>query len=170
MTKTAKILIIMILPLLAILFYISTQFFINDLPAAVRGRLDLSSWDFNQDGSVALNGEWECYDGQLLTPEDFSGTAASKPNLTGYTHLTISRLAKSEQETLEPKGIRTYRLLIKIKSSEEPFGLKIDNIRMSNKLYVNGIMKGSCGNPAEKGHGYVPKNASYNAYFDVPGD
>lgn len=169
MTKTVKMLII-ILPLTAILFYTSAQFFIKDSPAAVRGRLDLSSWDFNQDGIVTLDGEWECYDGQLLTPEDFSENAALKPNLTGYTNLTISRLAKSEKESLEPKGIRTYRLLIKIKSSKEPFGLKIDNIRMSNKLYVNGIMEGYCGNPAERGHGYVPKNAAYNAYFDVPGD
>lgn len=170
MTKTIKVTIIMILPLLAISLYISNLFVAKDLPSAVQGRLNLSPWDFRQDGPVTLAGEWECYDGQLLTPEDFSEASNSKPKLTGYSKLTAGRSESSEPKTLDPKGIRTYRLIIEIRSSEDGFGMIVDNIRMSNRLYINGSLEGSCGNPAEKDHGYEPKNAAYNSYFDVSGD
>lgn len=170
MTKAAKVTIIILLSFLAVLIYTSSLFFSRDLPSADHGRLDLSSWDFDQDGIVKLNGEWECYDGQLLAPDAFSGTTVSKPSLTGYARLTASGWKDSKSVVLDPKGVRTYRLLVKIKPSEEPFGMTINNIRMSNKLYVNGSIKGSCGNPDERDRGYVPKNAAYNAYFGVTGD
>lgn len=170
MAKTTKVTILIVLPLLAILIYTSILFFIKVSPSAVHGRLDLSSWDFHQDGTVMLNGEWECYDGQLLTPENFSETVQEIPKPTGYAKLTTSRFADLEYDALDPKGIRTYRLLITIKPSEEPFGLKIDNIRMSNRVYVNGFLKGASGNPGERDSGYEPKNVTYNAYFDVTGN
>jgi len=38
---------------------------------AVDGVLDLTHWDFATDGNVYLNGRWEFYWQELLTPEDF---------------------------------------------------------------------------------------------------
>ena len=32
-----------------------------DIPKVVQGVLDLQDWDFEQHGSVMLNGEWEWY-------------------------------------------------------------------------------------------------------------
>ncbi|MCD9026403.1 hypothetical protein [Cohnella silvisoli] len=34
----------------------------SPLPAAVHGELDLTRWDFRQQGSVKLSGEWEFYE------------------------------------------------------------------------------------------------------------
>lgn len=170
MKNIIKIITIFLCSLLIILLYTSDLFFIKDSPSAKKGKLDLSSWDFHEDGMVSLDGKWECYEGQLLTPEDFQKITDNKPQLTGYIKLTASQRENSDSLKLNPKGVRTYRLIVKTKSSQEPLGLRIDNIRMSNRLYVNGSMEGFCGNPAEKNQGYVPKNAAYNAYFDVDGE
>ena len=39
-------------------------------PQAVDGVLDLSAWDFEKDGLVKLDGEWEFYWEQLLEPAE----------------------------------------------------------------------------------------------------
>lgn len=47
-------------------------------PKAVKGVIDLSDWDFNKDGPVDLNGEYEFYWMQHLMPDDFSITTPSQ--------------------------------------------------------------------------------------------
>ena len=51
-------------------------------PQAVQGVLDLREWDFEQDGPVELNGEYEFYWQQHLDPSEFS--AASRPVPTAF--------------------------------------------------------------------------------------
>ncbi len=41
-------------------------------PKAVGGMLDLSQWDFDRDGPVKLDGEWNFLWDRLLTPQDFA--------------------------------------------------------------------------------------------------
>lgn len=127
--------------------------------------MDLSKWDFNKDGTVALNGEWECYDGQLLEPEDFNGSTNQKPILTGYSNLTATRKLTSDVGLTEAKGMRTYRLVVTTNPSQQLLALKLDNIRMSNKIFISGKLLGQSGNPAEENKGYKPKNEPYIAYF-----
>ncbi|MCF6179839.1 MAG: hypothetical protein L3J63_10695, partial [Geopsychrobacter sp.] len=42
----------------------------HSYPQAEKGRLNLSGWDFNQNGPVQLEGEWEFYWEKLLEPTD----------------------------------------------------------------------------------------------------
>lgn len=169
--KRKRISILFIAILLCSVFYI----FINNtnsnaLQPAEKGEMDLSQWDFEKDGVISLDGEWEYYEGQLLEPEDFTGTGKQKPELTGYARLTSSRRLFTKEKLPKARGIRTYRLLITTHSSSQLLGLRIDNIKMSNKLYVNGRLQGASGNPAPKGQGYQPKNAAYSAFFNSEGE
>ncbi|QIB69338.1 response regulator [Aminipila butyrica] len=165
-TSVRTIAVLLCIFIIGVLFT-SDLFFIKESPAALKGQLDLSAWDFQQDGLANLDGEWEYYENQLLTPEDFHNTKDGKPKKTGYINLTASRFEKDQGMQAKPMGAQTYRMIVKMKASEEPLGLKIDNIRMSNKLYINGLFKGSSGNPSKSQEEYIPKNAPYNAYFDV---
>lgn len=40
-------------------------------PVAEKGVLDLTEWDFQKDGAIKIDGEWELYWKQLLTYDDF---------------------------------------------------------------------------------------------------
>ena len=54
-------------------------------PMAEKGVLDLTSWDFDRNGSVELNGEWAFYWRQLLSPDDFSSD--NIPDKASFTAL-----------------------------------------------------------------------------------
>lgn len=155
--------------LFSILLLYSDPIYRRSSPAASKGVIDLSKWDFTQNGPVSLNGEWACYDGQLLTPADFSGAGTQRPRLTGYINLTAGRLNNPSLKLIRPKGIRTYRLTVRTGASAENYGLRVDNIRMSSRLYVNGVLQGTTGVPAEKNHGYQERGQSNEAFFRSQG-
>ena len=50
-------------------------------PNAVGGVLDLSGWNFEKDGTVPLDGEWDFYWSKLLSTQE---AAAGQP---GKTHI-----------------------------------------------------------------------------------
>lgn len=155
--------------LFSVLLSYSDPLFRKPSPSASKGIVDLSAWDFTKSGPVSLNGEWACYDGQLLTPADFGGMGAQKPRLTGYVNLTAGRIDNPSLRINAPKGVRTYRLVVKTGPSSQTFGLKVDNINMSSRLYVGGTLQGESGTPAEAGQGYSRKPQTYNAYFQLRG-
>lgn len=153
----------------AILLSYADPLFLKSGPAAEKGELDLSDWDFSRDGPVSLDGEWACYDGQLLTPDDFKDTGAPVPVPTGYVDLTASRLRNPSPQGIRPMGVRTYRLRIKTASSSRTFGLTIDNINMCSLVYVNGIKQGMSGLPAPEKEGYRQKPGPYHVYSQLDG-
>ena len=146
------------------------KIFLKGVPLAEKGKLDLSEWNFLKNGHVRLNGEWEFYDNEILTPEDFKQEKYKKNDSVKYVNISSIRKRNTDNESILNKGIGTYRLVINIKSSAELFGIKVENIKMSNKLYVNEVLEGSSGNPAEKHKGYIPRNVTYSTYFNVQGD
>jgi signal transduction histidine kinase len=104
-------------------------------PQAVNGVLDLTDWDFAKDGPVGLNGEWEFYWGQLLTPADFkwgqgkkTGLIQVPQNWAGYRH---------HGKPLPADGYATYRLVIKQGNQVGTHGIYLLYEATSYKLWVN---------------------------------
>ncbi|WP_312640493.1 ATP-binding protein [Hydrogenoanaerobacterium sp.] len=170
MRKWISLIIVFAITLFFILLSYSDPIYRKSAPAAQKGFLDLSAWNFSQDGLVKLSGEWECYDGQLLSPADFSDSAAPKPQLTGYANPTATRISGKSGGFLSPKGARTFRLVVATNHETDYLGLRVDNIKMSNKLYIDGKLRGSSGTPALNANEYQPKNAAYNIYFSPDHD
>lgn len=169
MKKIILPVVVLAVLLFSVLLSYSDPLIRESAPAAARGIMDLSTWDFTKKGPVSLSGEWACYDGQLLSPGDFSGAGGQTPRLTGYVDLTAGRIGGNSQKLLRPKGIRTYRLLVRTAPSPQTYGLTVDNIDMNSRLYVNGILQGEQGVPALKGHGYEQRQQVYTAYFQLHG-
>lgn len=133
---------------------------------AKKGILDASHWNFSKDGAISLNGEWELYDNSLLTPEDFK-VEGKKPSPTDYIRLTSTRFHRNDNKKIDPLGVKTYRLVVNLSPTNEVYGLKVENIKMSNRVFVNNMITGESGNPAEKDKGYIPNMIPYDVYFDV---
>ena len=49
-----------------------------DAPQAIEGQLDLQDWDFNLNGIVNLEGQWEFYWQELLSPSQVATMASSQ--------------------------------------------------------------------------------------------
>jgi hypothetical protein len=78
MKKIFKIVVIALFFILIIFISNLRVFSTNNSHSATKGFLDLTNWDFEDDGLINLGGEWECYDGQLLTPYDFHNNTKEK--------------------------------------------------------------------------------------------
>ncbi|MBB6691514.1 histidine kinase [Cohnella xylanilytica] len=131
----------------------------KEFPRAVRGALDLSSWDFHRDGKAELNGEWEFYPNRLLAPEDFRGGAA--PEAGRYIQVP----SKWNGEGMGAWGAGTYRLKVRLNPTEELLAIQKTIVRFSDKLFVNGELVGQAGEPGLSRSEYRPGNYPYTVSF-----
>lgn len=129
-----------------------------------QGEIDLSKTDFEHDGVIALNGEWEFYWNQLLEPADFK-----QPNQHPFHYLEVpgNWLRDQEGNTYSNKGYATYRVTLHHIPDFEYFGLKKANIRNSSKLFVNGKLVLEDGNVSKQLAGSVAGNNSEVVYFEL---
>lgn len=111
-------------------------------PKAQQGVLDLTNWTFSDNGPVNLNGQWEFYYNQLLTPEDFKDNS-QKPS--GFIEVPSSwSTFKYDNQNIPGAGYATYRLLVNL-NEESIMALKAETIWTSYKLWVNGSLISSAG-------------------------
>lgn len=173
MKKFLSFIIIIGLLLFTILILIAHPFQSVDSPQAIKGEIELAEWSFKEKGPIKLKGEWELYEGQLLTPADFqmqeAGSTTQVPQMTGYLDPTATRslqqwLASSNDEAI---GSRTYRLHISLEGlTEKALALKLSNIRHSSVLYINGEQFGGHGVVSQDEEQYEPGNKGYDVYFE----
>ncbi|TCZ74046.1 response regulator [Paenibacillus albiflavus] len=132
-------------------------------PVARQGILDLSSWDFTQGRIVNLDGEWEFYRNTLLEPNDLQAVLEEKQE-----YKVIPGTWKGQDEDdMSKHGYATYRLKVLLPDnlSSSVLGMKINSIRMSHLLYVNGELLGESGRPASVQGMSEPGNTPYSTYF-----
>jgi hypothetical protein len=130
------------------IFVLISAFTINyadttNKPEAVNGTLDLTDWDWEQNGTIDLNGQWEFYWQELLTPEDFKAANVSKKK----DFITLPgawNKYKFNEEELSGDGYATYRLLIN-HPNDEILGIKIPRIFTSYNLWINSELIASAG-------------------------
>ena len=105
-------------------------------PIAEKGKLDLSRWDFDKNGTVRLNGEWEFYWHQLLIPTDFNRPAS--PEMTGFF---LPPGAWDGQivsgKTLGASGYATFRLIVKLPPNLHRLTLDLWDASGAYQIWVN---------------------------------
>ncbi|MEM7030930.1 MAG: SpoIIE family protein phosphatase [Chloroflexota bacterium] len=108
------------------------------IPQANQGELDLTEWNFQTQGNVALDGEWEFYWQQLLTPNDFSSnTGLSEQMLWGDAPQPWTRHDIGET-ALPGTGHATYRLRFKVADTPNRYGLFMRDLNIASKVWLNG--------------------------------
>jgi two-component system, sensor histidine kinase ChiS len=135
----------------------------DNIPLAQKGVLDLSAWDFEQPGYVKLDGEWEFYRDRLIKPGEFSQIKHQQ-----YIKVPLAwEKERKGKKRFSPFGSATYRLMVKIGSRDvsKDYGLKTSLIRLSNSIFINGVLAESSGKPALSRKDYIPGNEPYVIYF-----
>lgn len=106
-------------------------------PKARHGVMDLSALDMARFGPVRLDGEWEFYWNQLLTPEDFHGprvpAGAAFISLPGAWNGFNRRGVKPGRE-----GFATFRLRILPGSGKRELALHLEGVHSAYRLWADG--------------------------------
>ncbi len=120
-------------------------------PVATKGVLDLTAWDFDKDGPVNLNGQWEFYWKQLLMPEDYTGFLPSqKVRYVNVPHLWNNHT--TDNSPINGKGYATYRLKILHRTTDRLLALKFSYQHAAQQAYINEKLissRGAAGKTAE---------------------
>jgi len=137
---------------------------------AENGVLDLRDWDFEQDGILKLNGDWEFYWAQLLAPEDFSG--ATPPPPTGFINVPgpwNGHLVNGK--SLAGDGYATYRLIVLLNDSPSQTETQFLAVKTpiilatAHNFYIDGQLAGSAGSVGSTAETMTPQVIPYIVTF-----
>ncbi|WP_313894022.1 ATP-binding protein [Psychrobacillus sp.] len=157
-----KVLVIAILFVLVLtvlrLFWIAA-FEDADQPQIVDGELDLRNWDFSDDPSITLDGEWEFQPYTWLI--DNKDTDAKDPQYITVPGNWGTLLNPEDHSTY---GYGSYRLRILVDSaSNSIYGIRISSVRSASELYANGQLLEKSGTIGESEENSVGWNVPYTS-------
>ncbi|MEN8907810.1 MAG: ATP-binding protein [Clostridiales bacterium] len=99
------------------------------------GVLDLSNWSQKKDKVINLDGDWEFYWKQLLTPYDLKNNKVKKKPIMTRINKTLVNMDNSE---INNYGFGTFCLTLESnKNKDEILGLYIPMIKSAIKVWVN---------------------------------
>ncbi|MFH2140910.1 MAG: 7TM diverse intracellular signaling domain-containing protein, partial [Bacteroidota bacterium] len=134
----------------------------NSIPVVINGIINLSDYDFEEQGNIKLQGKWKFYSNKFLNPEQIK-------NDKNYSFLDVPKNWKGQafnNEILDAKGYGTYYLQIIIGDNHrnELFIFNTRYIPNSSEIYVNGKKVGFGG---KTGENKDSSEASLDICFDA---
>ncbi|MCP4137767.1 MAG: SpoIIE family protein phosphatase [bacterium] len=136
-------------------------------PLAVRGILDLKTWNFETDGHALLSGEWEFYWKSLLVPADFdSNTLINNPVPTGF--MTLPRSWDGypvNGKKISAEGYATFRLTVKNITPHRLLAFRFHDIGLAYRVFANGREITSVGKVGKEPHTMTPAYFPHVAEF-----
>ena len=105
------------------------------------GTIDLLDNHFNKGEIIQLDGNWQFYWKEILTPDSFA-VNDNRQHLIVNTPATWKNLSKKNEE-IEPNGYATYRLKIRVNNGY--YFIKIPPIHSATIVWINGERVASTG-------------------------
>ncbi|MYL83007.1 histidine kinase [Desulfovibrio aerotolerans] len=108
------------------------------MPQAQNGRVNLAGWDMAIQGPLRLDGEWEYYPGQLLSPKDFQ---AGVPRTGGAVYVVPNpwNRARTDQEAMgADTGFATLRLRLEPALGAGQPALALLGVNAAYHLWIDG--------------------------------
>ncbi len=124
----------------------------QDGPVAKKGILDLRQWDFTKDKAITLDGDWEFYWNQFLSPEEVKNYEGK------VSYRQFSKLWQNDSldgQLITPQGYATQRLRVIVSSITPELSISIPQLYCSYLLFVNGeflTSNGQVGTTKETSH------------------
>lgn len=116
----------------------------NNIPEALQGKIDLSKCNFEENGLVKLDGQWELYWGELLVPVDFRDSYQNEP--VDYFTIPNSLETTVNNNDLPKFGYSTMRLVMKMPNNQDRiYGIKTGYMLSASKIWINGKLVTSAG-------------------------
>lgn len=151
---------IVVLVLLVILLFTGCESTESSNPVVENSVINLSSWDFSNNGNVSLNGDWALYWDESFRTEESSNTVP-----TGYFY--VPAYWTKYQKQFPSNGFATYYVKVKTDGVEKSYGLRMPEIYTEYALWVNGKLIDACGSFSNQTSNYLhPKICDFYSNSD----
>ena len=134
---------------------------------AASGVMDLRGWDFDQQGSLPLSGQWRFYWNQFLPPSQVHFNGNPDSGVMVEVPSSWNRYAESAKPA-GGDGYATYALRILLTNPPRELALYLRNILTAYRLYVNGELVRDVGQVAETAETMTPEYR--HVIVDLPPD
>lgn len=134
-------------------------------PLAEKGFLDLSKWNFERDGKLNLDGEWEFYWNHLYTSEDFK---KEKINPVFFSFPNVWNHSNNKKETLPAKGYGTFRLRLRFPKDSPPIALRTKEQATAYAVFWNNEKILSAGKVGTSADTSIPDYKNSQAFLPSP--
>lgn len=130
-------------------------------PVAKQGILDLSNWSFQDNQSITLDGEWDFYPNQLLSPH----------NIDSVTKQTIVVPNSWENELdqtnrINTYGSGTYHLKVILPDTEHRlYGIRMKNVTTATNVFINGELYHSFNDVGMNNKGKAMERGPFSTIF-----
>ncbi|MBN2736970.1 MAG: hypothetical protein JXR70_08330 [Spirochaetales bacterium] len=127
--------------------------------------MELKDSYFSESELISLNGTWEFYWNQFTGPKTLPDQAPAYISVPGsWTALQKDGMSYSAN------GFATYRVLIKTARARHYWGIKVFDICTASRIFVNGELMATAGNPAKSQAENIPLflPLSLNFYSESP--
>ncbi|HVI39037.1 MAG TPA: hypothetical protein VM577_00095, partial [Anaerovoracaceae bacterium] len=159
MQETRRLLLKVIFLLLTFFIMISNFYILDNTErnaTAVKGHLDLSRHDFEEQGELCLDGEWQFYHSRFVKPVKYSDLKASEKPDVYITPPTVWNYYKADGKPIPGFGYGTYRMIVTGVTPNVPMALKVLPQSTAYHLYIDDVLLAENGEIAkDKGHSAV---------------
>lgn len=105
-------------------------------PRAQDGVLDLRGWDFDRDGPLLLEGDWQFWRDRLVAPEGIAAGSPPAPALLAVPGRWGNQSVEGRPLTTE--GVGTYRLRVLLPPGAPPLAVRHNQRFVAWDVFVNG--------------------------------
>lgn len=105
---------------------------LKPMPAAKQGVLDLRTWDFKQDGTVTVRGQWEFAWNELRESLDY------REHKSSPEYIEVPGSWHKDGYPMPSQGYATYRLNIIHQPMNETLAIRVPTILTSYRMWLNG--------------------------------
>ncbi|TYQ12638.1 UNVERIFIED_CONTAM: methyl-accepting chemotaxis protein [Acetivibrio alkalicellulosi] len=164
-TKYLRYLLAMIILLFSILILTGFSNNVKTAPTSKDGVMDLTNWNFNDDGILKLGGEWEFYWNQLLEPSKNN----DDKELSGYIDVpSYWNNFVIDGKELEGDGFATYRLKLKFNESvDERLAIQFYTISTAFKMWIDDTLVDTSGIVGKSKESMKPNYSRNISTFNV---
>ena len=106
-------------------------------PQAKNGVMDLRIWDFQTQGPLSLNGDWDFYWEELISPRQFvAGDPVPRSGFHRFPGCWNGK--KVGEKSLAGRGYATFRLKVLLPQDETPKAIRILKLSSAYRLWIDG--------------------------------
>lgn len=130
-----SLVISIILIILGFLFmesFFTSRVEMENRPKAINGKINLKEWDFEKDGIIDLDGQWEVYTGELLDPFE-----ARDKDYKDKNYNSVPMNWKNYSKSAHP-GYATFKLNVMGLDNRTDYAVLLNSVFSSYRVWANG--------------------------------